>query len=1312
MKKAKIENLPILSYNENLGVFTLRRGNTEIKVRTLPDIIVDTQGTLPCVVTEAPNGHAKARIDKASLIRQYFPVGEVIKFSVKNDFRQSTHNYEIIDRHKVTTYLWNIETLNLYKNQQLSCRVLRVEKLRPIVELIEIGELVKNSSQGGFSVTEEFIKNILGERRWNVERFASDLLTNELDTTFETHIHDSLLNVVNRHKEECREVLEDIREASLMLLEKSDFLNRCNLQERRIFQVRMTLIIERVNYFIDAFNAIDNGEDEQFIDDLLDKIEMSGYVFHPIKNFSKQSCLFLMKPELMEKKIPRIFNIIRSRGKDFWLEEPFRTEFVKQLEMYIIKTDNDLCRQGFSDSMLCNVFQALTIQLLLATPKDDELLDITLNKAKLYRYASMMKVMNPMQMLERAYSTIIGDSQQSVNYSIESTQNPDALANIIANEPDNEEEEGSDAMSVFKTDGMDMKLTPSNISIRKTGRNYMERPILPKGLNAWLNINVGVEDLSKVMPKQVKLDSINPYKQIWDKINAELFSKHVIETKKEVVTPPVGATVKVYVTRLDNKDRNLVHCKIVDEKYEGRAMLPITYNSKMKMPVGIVPYKVFPDITDFWSDNGHPLLFDADVVEKVGDDCIIDIHNQINDLVYSEDFAAEEEMVCSIGEYSKVKNRYSAINDCGISVSIDGSDITGKLKPNDIVIVRDIMHGFEGYQLWASFDRMEASQQFSLTRAFHNLMSSYANDEEFLGNAFADYDDSEEVEGVTILEPSYMQEFMRILDCISLLDHSHNYALAYNYLALGKMISRFIEDEQQELYFKNRMELMEILSNLATTKTVDEERLARLVEENPTILTTHSVVSRRFMQLKIVSCMSKPENNDQLYDIVRDSEHESLKELARLVLTYNFLVGSEMEAEADKVSRAIMKQLDLKEHSSGSIGEESTTVEFKTSVVYPPNNHMKPNIDVQTRNIMLVVATFLNTNGGDLYIGVDDAGIPTGLFSDLKFFGNNTDKYKQHIGQSIRDCFGAHVLATCINTEFKAINGEQVYVVHISPYYKGFKFDNKYFIRGEYGRIPLTENEFLEYNENRKLKLSLSTFSGVDIDEEERPEEATSASLISKEKEEEKAAAAPLEYSTDYNAIKTSKIRLTKMKNDGISEDELTRFISLQEDNTYMLSPMPAGGSLSLGIRDEEQDGVLVVVTENGEVRRIDIANLLEGNDWEPVAINDKSKIVFMSPTTLDYHLIIVYRHKNTVYLRMETVESLKDSTFNKSGRKFFTGQIDEVILCELIDNDTAIKLKTIQGFSSDRLGVDYAKTEGKKTRRLIEELGADVSGI
>lgn len=275
MSKTHLENLQILSYDENLGLFTLRRGETNIKVKTLPDIIVDTQGTLPCLVKETEQGYITARIDKRSLVRQYCPEGKIIKFSVKNDFRHSTGSYEIIDSHKITTYLWNVEALNLYKNQQLSCRIVRVEKMRPIVELVEIGDLVKNNSKGGFSVTAEFIKDILGERQWHTETLCTIILSNELDETFETSTHNWLLDIVGS-LEECRDILLDIREASLMLLEKSDFLNKCNIQERRIFQVRMTLIIERVNYFIDAIYAIDNGEDELFIDDLLDKIELSG----------------------------------------------------------------------------------------------------------------------------------------------------------------------------------------------------------------------------------------------------------------------------------------------------------------------------------------------------------------------------------------------------------------------------------------------------------------------------------------------------------------------------------------------------------------------------------------------------------------------------------------------------------------------------------------------------------------------------------------------------------------------------------------------------------------------------------------------------------------------------------------------------------------------------------------------------------------------------------------------------------------------------------------------------------------------------
>lgn len=53
------------------------------------------------------------------------------------------------------------------------------------------------------------------------------------------------------------------------------------------------------------------------------------------------------------------------------------------------------------------------------------------------------------------------------------------------------------------------------------------------------------------------------------------------------------------------------------------------------------------------------------------------------------------------------------------------------------------------------------------------------------------------------------------------------------------------------------------------------------------------------------------------------------------------------------------------------VGDESQTLEFKTSIAFPPGNG-EANIDKQLYNILRVITAFMNTDGGTLYIGVHD----------------------------------------------------------------------------------------------------------------------------------------------------------------------------------------------------------------------------------------------------------------------------------------------------------------------------------------------------
>ena len=75
---------------------------------------------------------------------------------------------------------------------------------------------------------------------------------------------------------------------------------------------------------------------------------------------------------------------------------------------------------------------------------------------------------------------------------------------------------------------------------------------------------------------------------------------------------------------------------------------------------------------------------------------------------------------------------------------------------------------------------------------------------------------------------------------------------------------------------------------------------------------------------------------------------------------------------------------DLESENGIYLGVESGSVEFKESVVFPPDNDGRPNKEKQLRNVLRGVCAFLNSEiGGTLYLGVSDQGYVKGVQRDL-----------------------------------------------------------------------------------------------------------------------------------------------------------------------------------------------------------------------------------------------------------------------------------------------------------------------------------------
>jgi hypothetical protein len=109
---------------------------------------------------------------------------------------------------------------------------------------------------------------------------------------------------------------------------------------------------------------------------------------------------------------------------------------------------------------------------------------------------------------------------------------------------------------------------------------------------------------------------------------------------------------------------------------------------------------------------------------------------------------------------------------------------------------------------------------------------------------------------------------------------------------------------------------------------------------------------------------------------------------------------------------------------------ESDLVEFKETARF--NTHTSGVDREMEREVVRTVAAFLNSNGGSLVIGVNDAGIPTGIDRDLKTLSArpNTDGYEQFLRTLLGTAIGKDRSAT-VRVSFPDLDGKRLCLVGV-----------------------------------------------------------------------------------------------------------------------------------------------------------------------------------------------------------------------------------------------------------------------------------------
>ena len=206
----------------------------------------------------------------------------------------------------------------------------------------------------------------------------------------------------------------------------------------------------------------------------------------------------------------------------------------------------------------------------------------------------------------------------------------------------------------------------------------------------------------------------------------------------------------------------------------------------------------------------------------------------------------------------------------------------------------------------------------------------------------------------------------------------------------------------------------------------------------------------------IETSITVPSSTNALYDNIQG-----------LINASNMLVDKISPFEINRIKKAIASRLGVADmycsicNTLTYYGEESDTLEFKSSVVFPPNSGMTPDPTRQKWHILKAICGFLNTAvGGELIIGVNDYGNSCGLNDDIdhlykaRLIGEKSiDKLRNYIKQFVDKAFVddtdtasfSEITATRIKYVIEK-NAEEDHIIRIqiNPYEYGIvEFYNK-----------------------------------------------------------------------------------------------------------------------------------------------------------------------------------------------------------------------------------------------------------------------------
>lgn len=357
-------------------------------------------------------------------------------------------------------------------------------------------------------------------------------------------------------------------------------------------------------------------------------------------------------------------------------------------------------------------------------------------------------------------------------------------------------------------------------------------------------------------------------------------------------------------------------------------------------------------------------------------------------------------------------------------------------------------------------------------------------------------------------------------------------------------------------------------------------------------------------------------------------------------------------------------------------GHEGVEKEFKTSAFIHADKNAT---EEQSLVLARVIASFMNTEGGTLYIGVNDKGYLTGLDQELRFAHNDSDVYLRSVNQNVirllgkkedRDRYQAYI--RCRLYEYE--DGRLVLAFRVAPINEVVEVKGEVYTRSASSNLikPVGNvADFVKLRHRQKLDSvpkmpEFPAYFSAERNEyifDKRsvvPEmtavqevEAVAPVLSVNEENVQEKALRIKNANTQINlGIRTSALRcnpLQKKHDLGYTPNHV--FVSLFKNGkiAYSVSPKIGkwggeGGSVIFSYNPEDKEDLLVTVFKNGEVG---LSNLKKGMSQPNMLfafVGSIDDILFISPARSTDYLLLISDKEGEKRYRIVPLDMLEKS--------------------------------------------------------------------